>query len=286
MGTIADWEGASQGASWPEKFSAAATSRQGIGAIALVGGVSAIVYLSVFIAQFRLGWWRGMGDLFEYYKNSMVYNRSSLFPAKPASPWWSWPLMLHADFYRKPFRAGKIAAVWSGGNPAVWWGALAAIVIAAIRAARGRGLEWAFLAVGYTVYMAMWIPVGRSLYAYSYMAPLYLGIVALGAILAECWRGNASRLEHALVMVAIAPVVLFGLGGAVGAIAVAACIGGYVGASTRFRAGGKFVCALYVLVASVTFLYFLPLWIAEPVSPSAIAARMWLHGKGSLLNWN
>jgi dolichyl-phosphate-mannose-protein mannosyltransferase len=269
----------------PSRLAAAAASRQGIGALLLVGGLSAAVYLTVFIPQFLLGWWSGMGDLIRYYTTAMDYNHSPLFPAKSASPWWSWPLMLRAYFYVRPRGAATVAAIWGGGNPAVCWGALAGIAVAAVRALRTRELPWTFLALGYAAYMAMWVPVGRPLYGYSYVAPLYLGVLALAATLADCWRGDAERWEHALVMLAIAPVLIFGLGETAGSLAAAACVGGYIVAARRFGAGGKLVCGIYVIVASLTFLYFLPIWIAWPVSPNALAARMWLHRKGSLFDW-
>ncbi len=66
----------------------------------------------------------------------MWYERSVEAATHPySSPWWSWPLMLRPIAYWQNFPPqGKVATIWGGGNPLLWWGALTAITITAVRA--------------------------------------------------------------------------------------------------------------------------------------------------------
>ncbi len=55
-----------------------------------------------------------------------------------------------------------------------------------------------FMLSGYLAYLLMWVWIGRTLFLYHYMPAVYLGFLALAAVLAECWYGGAEMwFEHA-----------------------------------------------------------------------------------------
>ena len=257
------------------------------GAVALVGGVSAIVYLAVFLPHFLLGWWGGIADLFAYYGKVVWYEQSVATATHPyAAPWWSWPLMLRPIAYWQDFppNGNIVATIWGGGNPASWWGALTAIIIVAFQAIERRSLPRAFLVICYIGYLGMWIPIGRTLFLYHYMPAEYVGYIALAAVLAECWEGKALLAEKSALLMTLIPAVILGFGTGVGIVITLAMLLTFLALLGAEGYDGKFVCALFVGAVVVLFFYYVPIWLALPIQRTGYYARMWLQGPG-LRSW-
>ena len=268
------------------------------GALVMVGALSAAVYVAVFLPHFWLGWWGGIADLFHYYGDVMWYERSVETATHPySSPWWSWPLMLRPIAYWQNFPPeGKVATIWGGGNPLLWWGALTAITITAVRALERPNAARSFLVAGYLGYLAIWIPVGRTLFLYHYMPSVYMGYLALAAILADAWRGETEMWECAALLVTMVPVCLLGLGfwpGLIpgGTLAVFALyllvtdiVPGGLSDLGAARSAPRLVAASFVGVAAILFVYYFPVWTAIFIDRAGYYARMWLQGPG-LRNW-
>ena len=257
-----------------------------IGTIALIGGVSGIFFFLTFLPNYALGWWSGISSLTTYYHRVLLAN--SYYPAPlnhQDSPWWSWPLMLRAyKEWQQPDDMGMYLTVWGGGNAAIWWAAGIAIILAAIRALRGGGLTWKFIAIGYLAYLGMFVPVRRSVYLYSYMPALYLGILALAALLDECWKETARLWEQAALLIPLIAVSLLGLGYVEGAIASGIGVITYGALAWRGKWPGKFVCAVFLVSAAAVFVYFLPMWIPMSMTLDGMDAHMWFS-RGGLINW-
>jgi dolichyl-phosphate-mannose-protein mannosyltransferase len=264
----------------------AARRRRITGAVALVWSMAAIFYLAVFIPHYLIRWWGGIADLFNYYSRVIWYEGSLTGVTHPyASPWWSWPLMLRPVAYWQHFpKVGDVATIWGAGNPLTWWGALAAITITAVRAIERPNLSRAFLVIGYLSYFVIWIPVERILFLYHYMPSVYLGYIALAAVLTDCWRGETEMWERVALLAVTVAAVMLGLGRIYGTIAVAVIGVVYMTLISRPRYSSRFVCVLFVAAAAALFVYFLPLWLGLPVTRSGYYARMWFQGPG-LRNW-
>jgi predicted membrane-bound dolichyl-phosphate-mannose-protein mannosyltransferase len=265
--------------------------RQIVGSLAISGGIAAMVYLGVFIPHFWLGWWGGIGDLVHYYGQIVWYEKSVANATHPyAAPWWSWPLMLRPIAYWQNFPGGSgpVATIWGGGNPALWWGAFTAMTIVAIQTLERPDLTRCFLVVSYLAYLLMWVPIGRTLFLYHYMPSVYIGFLALAAVLDDCWKGRAQPFEHLALLITLAPVLLLGLGVLGGMLALTALFTGYVVLIARQEHGvtwaGRWVCATFVTVAFAMFVYYLPVWTGFPIARAGYYARMWLQGPG-LKNW-
>jgi len=265
--------------------------RQIVGSLALCGGIAALVYLCVFIPHFWLGWWGGIGDLVHYYGQIVWYEKSVASATHPyAAPWWSWPLMLRPIAYWQNFPSGSgpVATIWGGGNPVLWWGAFTAMTIVGIQALERQDLTRSFMVVTYLAYLLMWVPIGRTLFLYHYMPAVYIGFLALAAVLDECWNGRAQPFEHLALLVTLAPVFLLGLGLLWGMLALGATLTGYVFLVARQGYGvtwaGRWVCTTFALTAFAMFLYYLPVWTGLPINRAGYYARMWLQGPG-LRNW-
>jgi Gpi18-like mannosyltransferase len=257
------------------------------GSLALVGGVAAIIYLLIFLPHFLLGWWGGIADLFAYYGKVVWYEQSVATATHPYSaPWWSWPLMLRPIAYWQDFppNGNIVATIWGGGNPASWWGALTAIIIVGFQALERRSLTRTFLVVGYVAYLGMWIPIGRTLFLYHYMPAVYLGYIALAAVLAECWEGRSLMVEKAALLLTLGPALLLGLGTGVGLVIALAIVLTFLALLGNEGYDGKFVCAVFVGAVVILFFYYVPIWLALPIQRTGYYARMWLQGPG-LRSW-
>lgn len=191
---------------------------------------------------------------------------------------------------------GKVATIWGGGNPLLWWSALTAIAITAVRAIERPNAARTFLVIGYLSYLAIWVPVGRTLFLYHYMPSVYLGYLALAAIVADAWLGTAELWECAALLVTIVPVCLLGLGSWPGAM-LAAMLSGmsvyllvadvapfFAENVKAHRWARRFVAVVFIGTAAILFIYYFPIWTAISIDRAGYYHRMWFQGPG-LRNW-
>ena len=277
-------------------------ARRTLGALLLTGSLSAIFYLASFTPHYTLGWWGGISDLFHYYKDVIWYENSVSTATHPyASPWWSWPLMLRPVAYWQSFPdKGPVATIWGAGNPLTWWAVIAAMMVTAVRAIERPSLASTFIVVSYLAYFLIWIPIGRILFLYHYMPSVYVGYLALGAILADLWEGEAEFWEGLVVLLTMFPVLIIGVGHMVsiykpafvpegfqtkaGLPVVLALVAAYVVTLRNPRNASRFVFFVFTATAVVLFFYYLPIWLGTPIAREGYYARMWLQGQG-LQNW-
>ncbi len=271
---------------WPMPSLASVFEPMSVGAVALVGSVAAIAYLAVFFPHYWLGWWGGIEDLFKYYSDIVWYEKSVSSATHPySSPWWSWPLMLRPIAYWQNFpKTGDVQTVWGGGNPLLWWGALTAITITAVKALERPTLTRSFLVIGYLSYLLLWAWIGRTLFLYHYMASVYFGYLALAILLAECFKERAEPWEHLALLLTMTPVFFLGMPLTLGWITFLVVIVAYGFFLMWTPYAGRYVAGVFVLVALVLFVYYFPIWVGMPISRSGYYARMWLQA-GGLRSW-
>jgi dolichyl-phosphate-mannose-protein mannosyltransferase len=265
-------------------------AREVAATLAMLAGIGGLVYLAIFIPNWRFGWWLGIGDFVRYHLWA-AQTHLALPPDHPqASPWWSWPLMLRPFAYwiyhTVPPQPVSVVAVWCGGNPALWWAGLAAVIVLTIRTVERPSPAGALIVIGYVAYLAMWLPVRRYIFIYDYAPPLYLAYIALAATLAALWMGATRAWEQIVMLATLAPTLLLGLGPRLGATALAVLTIVYLIVLARggVNSAGRFVFLAIVAAALILFFYFLPVWMPQLLTPAQYFARMWLRGPG-LLDW-
>ncbi len=193
--------------------------------------------------------------------------------------------MLRPVAYWQNFpKTGKVATVWGGGNPLLWWGGLTAITITAVQAIERPNFERSFLVIGYLSYLVIWIPIGRTLFLYHYMGSIYLAYVALGAVLTQFWEGSSEPWEHLAMLLTMTPAFILGLGAMWGAAALLVLVAAYIATLMWTPYAGRMVCIAFAAAAVVLFIYFFPVWTGIPIERSGYYARMWLQGPG-IRNW-
>ena len=275
---------------WFPQSSKALTVKRALGTVALVGGLSALVYMCVYLPNYWLGWWRGVSDqIASYHEEVRFQGRFIQGTHQYASPWWSWPLMLRPVMFwtRKEFlftADAQVSSIRALGNPFIWSGAMVSILIVGIRLLFRFSFARAFLVIGYSLYLATWAVIPRYHFIYHYMPSLYLGIIALAVVLSDCWSGDPRVWEQIVLLVAMLTPLAVGFG--MGGIMIGAAVGVCYGLLHFFRRGwaARFVVVIVSSAVLSGFVYFLPLWMGTPLSRSAFTEHLWLQGS-NLANW-
>ncbi|HYA34504.1 MAG TPA: phospholipid carrier-dependent glycosyltransferase [Candidatus Binataceae bacterium] len=262
--------------------------RKVIAALLLTGSISAIVYFLVFVPNFialRWGgieaWWRYVNAT-RWFEAHMNAGEKTFWSDGRASPWWNWPLMLHPFIYwQRSMPDGAVATVWFAPNPILCWAALGAIFVTILRLFRSPTFTDGFVVAGYIGFLAIYMPVSRTLYEYHYMPALYFGYLALAGILARCWRSATTGFEQLIMLLALVPAAELGFGFVGGSIALAALFAAWGVSLRRFALSGRFACVSCATAAFAAFIYFAPLYFAMPISPAGFHSRMWMQGPGT-----
>jgi dolichyl-phosphate-mannose-protein mannosyltransferase len=236
---------------------------------------AAFLYISLFYIHFQLLPSSGDGDAFmsQHFQSTLIgntsYNPSAhvSFPDKfiqlntemyqanktltathpYGSHWYSWPLETRPIYYWQGASASdqRQGNIYLLGNPAIWWGALVAVMsgiilyIFRIRSHTKRSQKVIFFLVA--AYLMNYLPfatVTRVMFLYHYFFSLIFEII-LAVML---WF-------YILPTISIKPL------------------------SSKATWG---LYAVILSIVSITFIYFAPLTYGSPLSPSELQQRMWL----------
>ena len=107
--------------------------------------------------------------------SAMIRENARLTASHPdASAPWTWPLMKVAPY----FWQGTGASIYLVGNPVVWWGSTALLVVALLGASQGRndGARYWIALAGYALAFLPLMMVTRVLFLYLYLTPLLFGL--------------------------------------------------------------------------------------------------------------
>jgi dolichyl-phosphate-mannose-protein mannosyltransferase len=269
---------------WPALDQNAGDARRRLilGSLLLVGSTAALWYVAVFVPNYIFLGWRGIQALLQYFRDAIWFEQTvTEVPDLRASPWWSWPLMLHPFVYwNETLDASQIATIWFGGNPVLWWGALSAIAIFCVRLVSRPNAATAFVVIGYFAYLLILSPISRTMYLYHFMPAAFLAMLALAKVVSDCWRGAARRWEQALLLAALIPALGLALGDTRAPYAIVAMAAACGLMLWRLKDAGKPVCVSFLASALAAFVYFLPIWYGLPIARASFDARMWLHQPG------
>jgi dolichyl-phosphate-mannose-protein mannosyltransferase len=224
--------------------------------------------------------------------HQQIYNyHHNLMATHPyGSAWWSWPLLIRPVVYYFNAANGQWAGILALGNPVLWWGGLAAVGYAAVRAWKSRALPLLIILFAFVAHFAPWALIPRVLFIYHYLGALPFVFLALAYVGGESWRWrpkDASLQLFGWILLTVAAAILGGLlgwslvgasgglylGGVLAGIAMIAFAILKVG---RLTWGQKQVIA-FASVALLAFFYFLPLWTGIPLDISDYNHRFWLN---------
>jgi dolichyl-phosphate-mannose--protein O-mannosyl transferase len=153
------------------------------------------------------------------------------------SPAWSWLLVKRPVVLYLDTDGGSFRHMLAMGSPLVWWPAIAAIVLAAVRWVRGgrgpgdpEGVILAGLAAGYLPWLVLTIPRSFSFLFYLMPAVPFVSL-AVARALELSWK----------------------------------------------RRSGRVASGAYLAAVLAAFVFFFPILTARPLSPDAWLSRMWFR---------
>jgi len=258
--------------------------------------VAAVVYLASWWGWiFRPGGW-GRGEVaanpllrpFEalpelwHYHAEMWNFHNGLDAKHPYQSWpWDWPILRRpvAFFYTEPKGACGEAVRCSReilgiGTPALWWGGLIALVVAAGLWLVARDWRAGAALLGYLAGWVTWFPnafADRTMFLF-YTTPMIpfmvLAVVLTLGVLIGPRPSRAAALSHL-------PRV-YGAAGVAHAEA-AARIGGVLTRMETRRMVGAAVAGAFVLVVLANFAYFYPVLAAKVIPYDEWHARVWFR---------
>jgi Gpi18-like mannosyltransferase len=149
-------------------------------------------------------------NLIELTKQMYWYHSGLTAPHPAGSPWWSWPLVLKPVYwYLGQPGSGQTAVIYDAGNIVLFWGALAALVWAAIAAYRARSIALAGLIFAFLTQYVAWIPITRVLFFYHFFTALPFYLLILAVALTALWESGHRRAVTAYLAFAVAAFVFF-----------------------------------------------------------------------------
>ncbi len=166
---------------------------------------------------------------------------TAAIPNPLASPWWSWPLMLHPIrfYYVLHPQTMEVRVISAIGNPIIWWSSTLAVIAGIFELLRRALISrepitdhpLVPIVLGYIFLLLPWMPGTRIPYIYNYLPSYAFAILALVYWLCVLWR--------------------------------------------RQPAGPWVVVAFGALVVG-TFLFFVPMATSLPISFQGMQWRVWL----------
>jgi dolichyl-phosphate-mannose-protein mannosyltransferase len=117
-----------------------------------------------------------------------TYHNGCVSPHSYSSKWYQWPLDIKpmCFFMGDGYEEGTKPIMYTMGNPAVWWGGLAAVItLLVIRIRKGRlGKRTFFLSVAAISQYLPWVLISRTVFIYHYFATVPF-MILLMAVLAK-----------------------------------------------------------------------------------------------------
>lgn len=228
-----------------------------------------LVYFLLWLPHLRLNPGVGLGEL---HGQILGFHRGEAVIGNDAhrycSPWWSWPLMIRPIAYgfSQVATPPTYFAVHGFGNPLLWWGTSLAVGLGfwgclrrprwfRDRAQASGGLSeaslWGYLLLGMGLNWLPWAAVGRCTFLYHYLGSLCFGVVALAWWLERALqlggkaRGELTDLEQA-------------------------------GFSPDWDLEWRYGAIAVLVLITVAFLFWLPIYLGLALSPAAYSWRMLL----------
>jgi dolichyl-phosphate-mannose-protein mannosyltransferase len=204
--------------------------------------ISAVVYLAIVyigaLVSVTSNPWQAWVWAWDWHLQA-ARRITAAIPNPLASPWWSWPLMLH------PIRfwygvSPEVRTISSIGNPIVWWSSTLAVIAGLVELVRLKLISRKPIAdhplvpivLGYVFLLLPWVPGTRIPYIYNYLPSYAFALLALVYWLCALWRRR--------------PV-------------------------------GPWVVVAFTACAVATFLFFLPVATGFPITLEGLQWREWLE---------
>ena len=139
--------------------------------------------------------YHGLKEVWNYQLHMFNYHKG-VFDSHPfESPWWQWPLDIRNIWYyvSDSMPQGYVSTISALGNPAVWWGGLAALLYVLVRTAQGHGRcdhRYGWIGIGFASNYLPWVLVPRVTFVYHYFASVPFLVLSLTLLAQIALSGN------------------------------------------------------------------------------------------------
>ena len=179
-------------------------------ALALLGGVSILVYFATFAPAFfythEALTWRTLIP----FQLEMYARQTQVLPHHTyQSDWWTWPLMIRPIWYLYEVADGAMRGVLFLTNPAIAWGglvAVAALFYGWIRTGSARLLAPAML---WTASVGVFAVIPKSLGFYYYYYPSSVLLCVALAVAFDHWRERTRGWDEAFLLLCLMLAIYF-----------------------------------------------------------------------------
>ena len=150
--------------------------------------------------------WRNQQSMFSYHAGL-----ESTHPFE--SPWWQWPVIARPIwfFVNNYLAPGLRSTIVSMGNPAVWWGGLVALILAARHWLKSDSLEdedggWSrrVIVLALVSQYVPWMLVSRCTFIYHYFACVPFLVLTLAWMMNYWTKGHPKRMKWVYAYLAVA----------------------------------------------------------------------------------
>lgn len=172
-------------------------TKTGAGDAFMSPGFQKTLVASQFRTTDNLGTPNFIGKFFELNQQMLSSNQRITASHPYSSRWYSWPLMVRPMAY---WTSADGASIYFFGNPIVWWGTTAGLIIASIlfiaRKSWRKKRFLALLLIGYLINLLPFMSIGRVMFIYHYMVALIFAILITALLI--------DQLEDKLIVITVA----------------------------------------------------------------------------------
>lgn len=179
--------------------------------VATIAGSLVVVPALVYLASYGAFFFQhgpAFGDFWTLQVRMFEYHRDHTKVQPQNSAPWTWPLLLHPIQYYGLDSGDRVLRIMALGNPALWWGFLALLPVAALTVLRRACWQDAVAFGGFAALYVPWLFVGRTQFVF-YLLPavpfMCLAVVAtIRRLPRPAGRATAAVLCGAVALAAMA----------------------------------------------------------------------------------
>lgn len=160
-------------------------------------------YTPFFLTGHTLGqWWETQRQMWWYHTN--------LEATHPyASPWWSWPINGRPTWLFTEAQSGRVSNIYALGNPIIFWGGLASVLVATVRVLKKRKKELLLVLAGYFLMFLPWAASPRIMFIHHYLPAVPFLVLLLAWLLARLWELKRKLLVTGYLLLVLLGFILY-----------------------------------------------------------------------------